>query len=124
MPPRRTLLVGTITRNPKADATLLALKEQEDSGIDCVTDGEELRLSAGRPDQDEADGQTVDETHRDAEHRPSRYRRRGAREAAAHGRIPVDEIALPGRCVGRGYEQVRGLGSRESGLEAVMEDLV
>src|SRR5882672_12858724 len=27
----------------KADATLLALKEQEDSGIDCVTDGEMSR---------------------------------------------------------------------------------
>jgi 5-methyltetrahydropteroyltriglutamate--homocysteine methyltransferase len=36
-------LAGAELEAAKADATLLALKEQEDAGIDCVTDGEMSR---------------------------------------------------------------------------------
>ncbi len=36
-------LEGTELAAAKADATLLALKEQEDAGIDCITDGEMSR---------------------------------------------------------------------------------
>src|SRR6266566_3649321 len=36
-------LAGEALAEAKRDATLLALKEQEDSGIDIVTDGEQSR---------------------------------------------------------------------------------
>jgi methionine synthase II (cobalamin-independent) len=94
-------LAGEALAEAKRDATLLALKEQEDAGIDIVTDGEQSRqhfvhgflehiegVDFARPGRDghpqqPLSGRSADR-HRTATAQRDRSRRRGRHCSRAH----------------------------------------